>query len=122
MKPAKVISKFYYTHKGRALFAALKPVKLLDNSDLIDRVYQRYPYLNRGHLALIIQTTLTILRELLLKGRTISLRPLLPNFKLYIFQHIENGITYPAAKVKIGTPENWKERPSWIKRTQNQSL
>ncbi len=122
MKPKKIIDKFYFLEDGAPLFDGLKPIKLTQQTDLIDRIYKRYPYLNRGHLTLVVHTILTTLRELVLQGHIIVLRPLLPHLRLYVFPHIKDNITYPAVKVKVGTPQTWKERPSWIKRLKNLSM
>jgi hypothetical protein len=116
MKPEKTIKQFHFVQDGEPLYASLKPIKLKNHADLIDRIHNRYPYLNRGHLVLVINAIFDTMREALLQGHSIILRPFLPNFKLYIFQHIQDAIVYPALKVKVGTPQVWKERPSWIKR------
>ena len=115
MKPKKVIDKFYFKDKGEPLFKALKPIKLPQHPDIIERIYNRYPYLNKMEITIIVLTAFEVLRDLLLQGCTIILRPFMPDFRLYVFQHIRKGKKYSAVKVKTGTPLTWKDRPSWKK-------
>lgn len=94
---------------GRPLLKSLYPIKLDNNLDVIDRVSLRFPYLNRAHIMVIIQTIFTTLRELVLQGNIVNLYPLAPNFRLYVFKHSKKHKDYPAVKVKVGEPL-WKEQ------------
>lgn len=111
MKPKKAVKEFYFTNNGEDLLNSLQPITLPKHPDIVERIYNKYPYVSRVEIALVVLTFFEVLRDLLLKGRTIILYPFITGFKLYVFRHKK----YPAVKVKTGMPTKWKDRP-WTKK------
>jgi hypothetical protein len=116
MKPKKTDKQFHFLNDGEDVFNSLEPINLSKYPDLVERIYNRYPYVNRIQITLIVLSLFEIMRDLLLRGQAIKLRPFITNLQLYIFTHAEKSMIYPAVKVQIETPQLWKERPSCEKK------
>ena len=61
------------------------PISLHKSSDLVEKVYERYPILTKPQIAMIIMSFFYSFRELLIKGKIISLLPLLSKTNLLFF-------------------------------------
>lgn len=63
------------------------PIKLKYQEDLIDRIYSRYPYLNKVEIAIIVKTTFEGMRYFLLIGKNLHFKKISNIFRfIYTFR------------------------------------
>lgn len=84
------------------------PIKLIYNSDLIDRVHMRYPLLSKAQIALIVQSSFEGIRYFLLKGYVLNFHKVFIDTKIFICKYLRKGKYAPGIKIKVGTPEYLK--------------
>jgi hypothetical protein len=80
------------------------PISLKYNEKLIEKIHDRYPYLSKHDIALIVQSTFSVMRELLLKDNVLHLGSFMS--KLYIkiiTRATPHQGTYMALKVKASS-------------------
>jgi hypothetical protein len=80
------------------------PISLKYNEELVNRVCERYPYIEKYETALIVKQIFSAFRDLLILGKILNLNKLFFNFKLNFFTHQRNGVIYPCVKTHINTP------------------
>lgn len=68
------------------------PIKFPKNSDIIERIYERYPLVSKVEIALVINEIMNSLRFLVLKGHTLSIG-FLKNFELHVRKNKDNTKT-----------------------------
>ena len=82
------------------------PISITDCAPIIDRIYQRYPFIEKHIIALIVKSFFVCLRERLLNGDTISINGLFSH--MHLIRFIRKG--HKNICVKLSTPEKIK----WI--------
>lgn len=125
MKHKKIIKEFYFTKDIEEVVSELDEISLAKHSDLIDKIYDKYPLISRVEIAIIIKTTFETLREILVRGGIIMFHRLFFDFKLLFRQRKEiKGArgTINIVKALIKTPPPLKERSSWKKRYRNKII
>lgn len=80
------------------------PVSLKYNEDLVNRIYQRYPLLNKSEVGIIVKAIFTSFRDLLVLGKVLNFNNLFFNVKLHFFTHRRFGHIFPSLKVRLSTP------------------
>jgi len=80
------------------------PISLKHNEDLVNRVYARYPLLNKSEVGLIIKAVFASFRDLLVLGKILNFHSLFFDTKLHFFDHRRDGHILPSLKVRISTP------------------
>lgn len=104
------VKPFFFKENGENLQRSMDPIKLSHHADIVERIYARYPYLDKTSIAHIVIATLEVSRILLLKGCILNLIKFVMDCKLHFFQHVEDGIAYPSVKIRTSTPLKWKKR------------
>jgi len=108
VKKQKTIKPFYFKHlSDKELIDILNkelPINLKNHSDLIDRIYIKYPLVSKTEISTIIISIFQSIRELLVLGKILNFNNIFFDTKLHFFDHTKNNITFPALKVKISTP------------------
>ncbi len=108
MKNKKVLREFFFSDKNYKEVVDIInnefPISLIHNIDLIDRVYARYPIIDKAQIAIIVKVIFETMRELLLSGAVLNFNNLFFDAKLHFFTHLRNGNILPALKMKISTP------------------
>lgn len=101
MKKQKTIKEFFFTEDNvlRELNTTL-PIKLRYLEGLIERVYKRYPLLNKSEVAVIVKAAFEALRELLVSGCVLNFNKFVFDMKLHFF----GDMLHPSVKVKLTTP------------------
>ena len=112
----RTVKEFHFNDDGYDLLQSLPPITLSKHPDLVDRIYNRYPLVNKIEIALVVLATFEVMRNLFLSGCIINLHRFFNAFRVHFFQHTEKDTTYPAVKAKLETPALWREKPSWVKR------
>jgi hypothetical protein len=108
MKKEKTTKKYYFKDKTHIQVADMinheLPVNLKYNEDLVNRVYERYPFIDKAQVALIIKATFQSIRDLLIMGKILNFNKLFFDTKLFVFDHRKNGRIFASLKAKICTP------------------
>lgn len=108
MKKPKFARPFFFKDKSHLeLLEEVNtdyPINLKHNSDLIDRIYARNPYLTKVEIAQIIMAVFQSIRDFMILGKVINFNTLFFNTKLHFFTRTEVAHILPALKVHISTP------------------
>lgn len=86
------------------------PISLRYNEDLINRIYNRYPLLDKAEIGLIVKAIFSSMRELLIRGMVLNFNKLFFDTKLFFFMHVRNGVIFPSVKVEMTTPPKLKRK------------
>lgn len=108
MKKPKTVKPFHFknlTHQQMVdLLNEENPVNIKYNEALVNRVYARYPLIQKSEVSLIMKSLFQSMRDLLVLGRVLNFNNLFFDTKLHFFDYRKGGHTLPALKVKISTP------------------
>lgn len=108
MKKQKVVSPFEFYELSHQQVADLlnrdHPISLKYNQDLVERVYQRYPLIDKSEVGIIVKAIFSSFRDLLVLGKVLNFNNLFFDTKLHFFQHRRDGHILPSLKVRISTP------------------
>lgn len=83
------------------------PLNLKDLAPIVDRIHEKYPYIDKPHISLIVKTTFESIREFLVLGYVINFNKFLFDMKLH-FYRIKEKI---GVRVRAKTPPKFKEGP-----------
>ena len=81
------------------------PIKLIYNEELIDRISEQYPLIEKYKVAIIVLNILNSLRELLVLGKVLNFTKMFSCVKLMFFAHHRGDVILPSLKVKMTTPK-----------------
>jgi hypothetical protein len=108
MKKPKLVKPFFFKQLDHQEVVDLinkeMPVNIKYNEDLVDRVYARYPLIDKIQVSIIVKAVFQSLRDLLVLGKVINFNNLFFDFKLHFFDYRRDGRILPSLKVKISTP------------------
>jgi hypothetical protein len=108
MKKQKTSPPFYFRDRShQQIIDHLNinyPISLKHNKDLVERVYQRYPFINKSEVAVIVKAVFGSFRDLLLLGKVLNFNNLFFDCKFLFFKHRRDGRILPSLKVHITTP------------------
>src|SRR5574337_1640130 len=108
MKKPKLVKPFFFknlTHQQMVdKLNQEYPVNIKYNERLVNRVYTRYPLINKSEVSFIIRAVFQSLRDLLVLGNVLNFNGLFFDTKLHFFVHRRENRTLPSLKVKISTP------------------
>lgn len=85
------------------------PVLLQYNEDLIDRIHQKYPYVTKTEVSIVVQAAFQTMRQLLVLGKVLNFNKVFFDTKLHFFGYRKNGKTSPSLKVDLSTPPPLRE-------------
>jgi len=80
------------------------PISLKHNEDLVNRIYAKYPLLDKSEVGIIVKAVFTSFRDLLVLGKVLNFNNLFFDTKLHFFEHRREGRILPSLKVRISTP------------------
>jgi hypothetical protein len=108
MKKQKIVSPFYFQDQSHQQVVDYlnteHPISLKYNKDLVERVYQRYPLIDKSEVGIIVKAVFSSFRDLLILGKVLNFNNLFFDTKLKFFQHRRGGRILPSLKVHISTP------------------
>ena len=108
MKKPKTAKLFYFKDQSHQQVVdylnQFHPISLKHNQDLVERVYQRYPLIDKSEVGIIIKAVFSSFRDLLVLGKILNFNKLFFDTKLLIFAHRRGGHILPSLKVCISTP------------------
>jgi len=108
MKKEKTTKQYYFSNKThQEVVDQLNtdlPVNIKYNEDLVNRVYEKYPFINKAEISLIIKATFQSFRDLLVLGKILNFNKLFFDTKLFVFDYRKNGRIFASLKTKISTP------------------
>lgn len=85
------------------------PISLKENKDLIDRISNKYPYITKTKISLIVKECFYLIRELLFLNKKLYFAEFLPYFYLKIFKKKSKLYKeYITIDVKARIPEKVK--------------
>jgi hypothetical protein len=85
------------------------PVSLKHNEDLINRIYARYPLLDKSEVGIIVKAVFSSFRDLLVLGKVLNFNTLFFDTKLLFFTHKRGGVIFPSLKVSASTPPKMRK-------------
>ncbi len=108
MKKPKTVVPFSFkdmTHQQMVDYLNEKyPISLKHNEDLVNRVYARYPLLDKSEVGIIIKAVFASFRDLLVLGKVLNFNNLFFDTKLHFFEYRRSGHILPSLKVRMSTP------------------
>lgn len=108
MKKLKTINPFYFRDQSHQQVVDILnkelPISIKNNQDLVERVHQRYPLINKSEVAVIIKAVFSSFRDLLIMGKILNFNNLFFDTKLLFFKYRHGGHILPSLKVHITTP------------------
>jgi hypothetical protein len=108
MKKPKRVKPFSFKDMSHQQMVDLvnneNPIKLKYNEDLINRVYARYPLIDKSQISIIVKAIFQSFRDLLVLGKVLNFNNLFFDAKIYFFDYRKDGHILPSLKVKISTP------------------
>lgn len=108
MKKPKTVKPFFFKNQSHQEVVNLLnddyPINIKHNEDLVNRIYERYPFIEKSEVSIIIKTFFQTMRDLLILGKVLNFNNLFFNTKLHFFDYRKNGHILPSLKVKISTP------------------
>jgi hypothetical protein len=108
MKKPKIVKPFYFkdlTHQQVVdLLNEEDPVNLKYNEDLVNRIYVRYPLVNKSAISAVVKAVFQSLRDFLILGKVLNFNNLFFDTKLHFFDYRKGAHILPSLKVKISTP------------------
>lgn len=108
MKKPKVTKKYVFngiSHQGMVDELNSKyPIDLRYNANLVNKVYARYPLVDKTCISIVVKSVFQSFRDLLVLGKVLNFNNLFFDTKLFFFKHRRNGHILPSLKVKISTP------------------
>jgi len=108
MKKPKKVKPFYFKDLSHQEMVNLInediPVNLKYNEELVNRIYARYPLIEKSQVSLIVKAIFQSMRDLLILGKVLNFNNLFFDAKLHFFDYRKGGHILPSLKVKISTP------------------
>jgi hypothetical protein len=108
MKKQKTVVPFYFKDMtNQQMVDHLNdnyPISLRHNEDLVNRVYARYPILDKSEVGIIVKAVFASFRDLLILGKILNFNSLFFDTKLHFFDHRRDGRILPSLKVRMSTP------------------
>ena len=108
MKKFKTVKPFYFKDiEHQEVVNQLNndnPVNLKYNEDLVNRVYARYPLIDKTQISIITKAIFQSFRDLLVLGKVLNFNNLFFDCKFHFFDYRKGGHILPSLKVKISTP------------------
>ena len=113
MKKSKPVRKFFFNNLSNLEMIDLInkefPISLEKNEDIINKIYLRYPLINKTQISIIVKSIFQSIRELLIMGKILNFNNLFFDTKLLFFLHQRGSDIFPAVKVCISTPPPLKK-------------
>jgi hypothetical protein len=88
----------------------LSQMKLNNIEHIIDRVSERYPYLTKLQIILIVKVFFESIYSILLMGDKISINNLMPNMRIEKFLRTINNKPMKIYKAVLSTPTKMKNK------------
>lgn len=86
------------------------PIDLQYNQELVERVYQRYPFITKAEVAIIIRLTFQAIRDFIVLGKVINLNGVFVDMKLFFINGPHKEKKIPRLRVKLTTPPTLKKQ------------
>ena len=113
MKKSQPVKPFYFKDISSSdiinILNEQYPVKIQYNTDLIDRIHIRYPFITKTQISVIVKAVFESFRDLLILGKVLNFNSLFFDVKLSVFPYVKNGKLSPCLKIKVGTPQKNKK-------------
>ena len=108
MKKPKTVKSFYFKSLDhQEVIDQLNkelPVNIKHNEDLVNRIYAKYPLIDKTQVSIIVKAIFQSFRDLLVLGKVLNFNNLFFDTKLHFFDYRKDGHILPSLKVKISTP------------------
>lgn len=85
------------------------PINLKYNEDLVNKVYSRYPIVDKTTVSIVVKAVFQTIRDLMVLGKILNFNKLFFDAKLHFFDYRKDGHILPSLKVKISTPPNLRK-------------
>lgn len=114
MKKQKIVKPFFFKDLSHQQMVDLLnreyQVDIRYNENLVDRVYARYPFVNKIDISIVVKAFFQSLRDLLILGKVLNFNNLFFDTKLHFFDYHKGGHILPSLKVKISTPPPMRKK------------
>jgi len=79
------------------------PINIKKLENIIDRIHEKYPLIDKTEVAIIVKAIFETMRELLIQKRQININNFFNSMKFYYFTGFRLGHIVPSLKIKINT-------------------
>jgi len=114
MKKIKTTVPFDFKDKSKQEMVdylnANHPISLKNNEELVNRVYSRYPLLDKSEVGIIVKAVFSSMRDLLVLGKILNFHNLFFNMKLFFFEFRSGGHILPSLRVRVSTPPKLRKK------------
>lgn len=112
MKKPKTIKKFFFKDRTHQEVSddidSILPIDLVENQDLIERIYSQYPIINKAEISFIVKEIFKAIRQLLILGNILNFNGLLFDTKFYFYRCARSDGTIAKLKINASTPMQLK--------------
>jgi len=77
------------------------PINIKKLEPIINRIYEKYPVIEKADISLIVKTAFELFREYLIMGYIMTFQKFLFDIRLYFFQQIFNNQANTCLKVQL---------------------
>lgn len=113
MKKEKVVKEFHFIGLSKQELSNILnkelPINIKSLEPIVNRVYEKYPVIDKSEVSLIIKTVFEAIREFLVLGYVINFNKLVFDMKLHFFQHVIGDKFNTALKVKLKASPKFKK-------------
>jgi len=108
MKNKKLVKQFFFKDLSkeelRDIINTNHPINIRKLEPIINRIYIKYPLIDKSEIGLIVKAVFESLRDFLVMGYVINFNKFIFDMKLYFFTHVIGNKINPALRVKLKNP------------------
>ncbi len=108
MKKVKTVKPFYFKDGLEATISQINeelPITCEYMGDLVNRIHEKYPEVDKTNIAHVVKAFLTVMREIIISSKIINLDKYLFDMKLLVYTVRK----FPAIKMHLSTPPPLKK-------------
>jgi hypothetical protein len=114
MKKQKIVKPFFFKDLNHQdvvdLLNSEFPINIRHNSNIIDRIHSKYPFISKYEISMIVIAVFQSMRDLMVLGKVLNFNNLFFDTKLHFFDYCKRGLILPSLKVKISTPPKLRKK------------
>lgn len=110
MRKSKTVKEFSFLNLSKQdmvnFLNTEAPINIKTLEPLINRIYEKYPVIDKSKIAIIVKTVFEVMREFLVLGYVMNFNKLVFDWKLFFFQFNKINL---GLKAKLKTPQKLKQ-------------
>lgn len=114
MKKQKIVKPFFFKNRSHQDLVDLinkdLPINLRYNEAMIKRIHDKYPFISKTEVSIIVKAVFQSFRDLLVLGNVLNFNSLFFDTKLFFFQRLRKGRIVPSMRIQIKTPPKLRKK------------